>query len=51
VRTASPRGSRHEGEITLPARLLSDYSRSSITGRRSSSANPKTHKVHLACGR
>src|SRR6202048_1586343 len=41
-----------EGEITLPSRLLSDYVALLDHGQQVELApNPKTHKVHLACGR
>lgn len=41
-----------EGEITLPARLLSDYVTLLDHGQKVDlELNPKTHKVHLACGR
>src|SRR5919206_286872 len=41
-----------EGEITLPARLLSDYIALLGHGQKVElELNPKTHKVHLACGR
>ena len=41
-----------EGEITLPARLLSDYVALLDHGQKVElELNPKTHKVHLACGR
>src|SRR5215831_16693266 len=40
------------GEITLPARLLSDYVALLDHGQKVElELNPKTHKVHLACGR
>lgn len=41
-----------EGEITLPARLLSDYVALLDHGQKVAlELNSKTHKVHLACGR
>ncbi len=41
-----------EGEITLPARLLADYVALLDHGQKVElELNPKTHKVHLACGR
>ena len=41
-----------EGEITLPARLLSDYVALLDHGQKLDlDLNAKTHKVHLACGR
>jgi DNA polymerase-3 subunit beta len=41
-----------EGEITLPARLLSDYVALLDHGQKVElELNAKTHKVHLACGR
>jgi DNA polymerase-3 subunit beta len=41
-----------EGEITLPARLLSDYVALLDHGQKVElELNQKTHKVHLACGR
>src|SRR5947209_19141367 len=41
-----------EGDITLPARLLSDYVALLDHGQKVDlDLNPKTHKVHLACGR
>ena len=41
-----------DGEITLPARLLSDYVALLDHGQKVElELNPKTHKVHLACGR
>src|ERR1700687_3073237 len=41
-----------EGEITLPARLLSDYVNLLGHGQKVDlDLNPKTHKVHLGCGR
>ena len=40
------------GRITLPARLLSDYvALLDATQQVSLELNPKTHKVHLSCGR
>ena len=40
------------GEITLPARLLSDYVALLDHGQKVElELNPKTHKVHLTCGR
>jgi len=45
-------GIAREGEITLPARLLSDYVALLDHGQKVElDLNPKTHKVHLACGR
>src|SRR5437763_15187306 len=45
-------GISREGEITLPARLLSDYVALLDHGQKVElDLNPKTHKVHLACGR
>lgn len=47
-----PADVEREGEITLPARLLADYV--NLLGHGQTVAlelNPKTHKVHLACGR
>ena len=41
-----------DGQITLPARLLSDYvALLDHGGRVALELNQKTHKVHLACGR
>ncbi|TME89207.1 MAG: DNA polymerase III subunit beta [Chloroflexi bacterium] len=41
-----------EGEITLPARLVADYVALLDHGQKVElELNPKTHKVHLACGR
>src|ERR1051325_1193352 len=41
-----------EGDITLPARLLSDYVALLDHGQKVElELNQKTHKVHLACGR
>src|SRR5579884_3642607 len=40
------------GEITLPARLLADYVALLDRGQKVTlELNPRTHKVHLACGR
>ncbi len=40
------------GEITLPARLLTDYVALLDHGQKVDlDLNPKTHKVHLSCGR
>jgi DNA polymerase-3 subunit beta len=40
------------GQITLPARLLADYVTLLDHGQKVDlELNPKTHKVHLACGR
>jgi DNA polymerase-3 subunit beta len=45
-------GIERDGEITLPARLLSDYVALLDHGQKVElELNPKTHKVHLACGR
>ena len=45
-------GIEREGEITLPARLLADYVALLDHGQKVElELNPKTHKVHLACGR
>lgn len=45
-------GIAQEGEITLPSRLLSDYVAFLDHGQTVKlELNPKTHKVHLACGR
>jgi DNA polymerase-3 subunit beta len=45
-------GIADEGEITLPARLLSDYVALLDHGQKVElELNPKTHKVHLVCGR
>src|SRR6478672_8722791 len=45
-------GIAREGEITLPARLLADYVALLDHGQKVElELNPKTHKVHLACGR
>jgi DNA polymerase III subunit beta len=45
-------GIDREGEITLPSRLLSDYVAFLDHGQTVAlELNPKTHKVHLACGR
>jgi DNA polymerase-3 subunit beta len=45
-------GIADEGEITLPARLLADYVALLDHGQKVElELNPKTHKVHLACGR
>jgi DNA polymerase III subunit beta len=42
----------NEGQITLPARLLADYVALLDHGQKVElELNPKTHKVHLACGR
>ena len=47
-----PAAIAREGEITLPARLLSDYVALLDHGQKVElELNPKTHKVHLACGR
>src|SRR5919201_278055 len=47
-----PAAISHEGDITLPARLLSDYVALLDHGQKVElELNPKTHKVHLACGR
>src|SRR5258707_2106509 len=47
-----PAAVSREGEITLPARLLSDYVALLDHGQKVElDLNPKTHKVHLACGR
>src|SRR5919199_5226527 len=47
-----PAAIAREGEITLPARLLSDYVALLDHGQKVElDLNPKTHKVHLACGR
>ena len=47
-----PAAVSREGEITLPARLLSDYVALLDHGQKVElELNPKTHKVHLACGR
>lgn len=47
-----PAGIAREGEITLPARLLADYVTLLDHGQKVElELNPKTHKVHLACGR
>jgi DNA polymerase-3 subunit beta len=41
-----------DGQITLPARLLADYvALLDHGGKVALDLNPKTHKVHLACGR
>ncbi|MDQ3810855.1 MAG: DNA polymerase III subunit beta, partial [Chloroflexota bacterium] len=41
-----------EGEITLPARLLTDYVALLDHGQKVDlDLNPRTHKVHLVCGR
>ncbi len=41
-----------QGEITLPARLLTDYVALLDHGQKVDlDLNPKTHKVHLVCGR
>jgi DNA polymerase-3 subunit beta len=45
-------GIADEGEITLPSRLLADYVALLDHGQKVAlELNPKTHKVHLACGR
>jgi len=45
-------GIERDGEITLPARLLADYVALLDHGQKVAlDLNPKTHKVHLACGR
>jgi DNA polymerase III subunit beta len=45
-------GIERDGEITLPARLLADYVALLDHGQKVAlELNPKTHKVHLACGR
>jgi DNA polymerase-3 subunit beta len=45
-------GVDNDGEITLPARLLADYVALLDHGQKVAlELNPKTHKVHLACGR
>src|SRR5437763_13924452 len=47
-----PAGISREGEITLPARLLYDYVALLDPGQKVElDLTPKTHKVHLACGR
>jgi DNA polymerase III subunit beta len=47
-----PAAIAREGDITLPARLLSDYVALLDHGQKVDlELNPKTHKVHLACGR
>src|SRR5919199_5141487 len=47
-----PAAVTREGEITLPARLLSDYVALLDHGQKVElDLNQKTHKVHLACGR
>ncbi|HEV7664251.1 MAG TPA: DNA polymerase III subunit beta [Chloroflexota bacterium] len=47
-----PAAVAREGEITLPARLLSDYVNLLGHGQKVElDLNSKTHKVHLACGR
>jgi DNA polymerase-3 subunit beta len=47
-----PAAIAREGEITLPSRLLSDYVALLDHGQKVElDLNPKTHKVHLACGR
>jgi DNA polymerase III subunit beta len=47
-----PAAVSQEGAITLPARLLSDYVALLDHGQKVVlELNPKTHKVHLACGR
>src|SRR5438067_4031346 len=47
-----PAAIAREGEITLPARLLSDYVALLDHGQKVElDLNPKTHKVHLSCGR
>src|ERR1043166_6017292 len=47
-----PAGIAAEGEITLPARLLSDYVALLDHGQTVElELNTKTHKVHLLCGR
>jgi DNA polymerase-3 subunit beta len=47
-----PAAVAREGEITLPSRLLSDYVALLDHGQKVDlDLNPKTHKVHLACGR
>src|SRR5437879_2174838 len=47
-----PAAISREGEITLPARLLSDYVALLDHGQKVElDLNPKTHNVHLACGR
>src|SRR5204862_3749713 len=47
-----PAAIAREGEITLPSRLLSDYVALLDHGQKVElELNPKTHKVHLACGR
>jgi len=47
-----PAAIAREGEITLPARLLADYVALLDHGQKVElELNPKTHKVHLACGR
>jgi DNA polymerase-3 subunit beta len=47
-----PAAISREGDITLPARLLSDYVALLDHGQKVElELNPKTHKVHLACGR
>src|SRR5579872_4641304 len=45
-------GIARDGDITLPARFLSDYVSLLDHGQKVElELNPKTHKVHLACGR
>jgi DNA polymerase-3 subunit beta len=47
-----PAGILKDGAITLPARLLADYVALLDHGQNVTlELNPKTHKVHLACGR
>ncbi|MBV9174951.1 MAG: DNA polymerase III subunit beta [Chloroflexi bacterium] len=47
-----PSSVQRDGEITLPARLLSDYVTLLDHGQKVElELNAKTHKVHLACGR
>jgi DNA polymerase III subunit beta len=47
-----PAAVEREGEITLPARLFADYVNLLGHGQKVRlDLNPKTHKVHLACGR
>src|ERR1700730_14956243 len=47
-----PAAIAREGEFTLPSRLLSDYVALLDHGQKVElDLNPKTHKVHLACGR
>src|SRR5207248_4124099 len=47
-----PSAIAREGEITLPARLLADYVALLDHGQKVElELNPKTHKIHLACGR